>query len=291
MSLRLWRKVRSCPHPSGVSYRRQQPWLNLSLTRRQRRFFRPSKVQYSGLLGRSVTKTQLLRVLNRGSNQISTKGFVPLTTGQATKVATAVAALSHTNQRGTLKLSLPAMRSQLAKILWFFKSPSAIPGLVKVDRIRSLYRRQRQNRRRLNLWLGRVQMRMLLKLSEKCHVSGLSSSVWSWVQALEAHWPLLVTKVGWSANVPQARQVVLHQQLQRNGQEVHKIWSVAHPADVVTLKNQHAWANQMSHLLAAKHSLMVQCSLDRLIVAKPRISRFAKKKYNKYKSFFNSVCF
>jgi ribosomal protein S4 len=193
------------------------------------------------------------------------------------------------NKAVPLKTNLPAMRSQLAKILWFFKSPSAIPGLVKVDRIRSLHRRQRQNRRRLNVWLAHVKMGMLQKLSQMCRVSGLSGSIWGWVQALEAHWPLLVTKVGWSANLPQARQVVQYRQLRRNGQDVSKVWSVAHPADVVSLKNNTYWFDQMTGVLAGKHSLMIQRSLNLFPKMKPRFSRYPKKKYNKYKSFIHNL--
>lgn len=281
MSLRLWRKVRSTPHSSGLSYRRQQPWLNLKLTRQQRRKFTGNKMQYSGLLARSIAKKRLLQVLNAN---------VPIMDSGNTFKKVQVGTFG-TNYGASSKprviFALPTMRTQQSKMLWFFKTPSAIPGLVKVDRLRSIHRRQQRNLHRLSIWLAHVQTNWLLRVYQLCQSIRTTNSMWCWLQRLEAYFPLLITKMGMNANVPAALQTIQHAKLQRNGQTVNKIWSSANPADVLSLQSHCEWDYYIMTHLASKHSSMAFAKWSN--VQKIKQLAIKVRKINKFRKSFKYI--
>lgn len=62
MSLRLWRKMKACPSPSGYGYLRQQPWPTARLTKRHKRFFKKKSLLYSTELRRSAPKRLFLKI-------------------------------------------------------------------------------------------------------------------------------------------------------------------------------------------------------------------------------------
>lgn len=250
MSLRLWRQLRSFKHPSGNRYKRQQPRVALSMSNKQKRFFRRNKSVYLGEFNRPFNKYVLMQLARPSSNQSINELWEqnPYQCAENLKSATLLndqnpnlVAFKKANWRFKAQVGTVAQaKVKTAKAPWFFHNPCAVPGVLKMRRLRFLHGSQRSGKKNLSFWCGRIKENLLLYWSS-CVFSRKKNSYWALVSALESSWPILLLKRGFNSNVRHGREQIQHDQFLLNGQFIQKVWSNAYPGDFTRCFSSSKW--------------------------------------------------
>jgi hypothetical protein len=204
-----------------------------SLTRRQRRWIKRKNRLFSVLTKKSYAR----RVLVRATMSPSDFDSGPVW------------------RRGRpMVYAMPAWKYQRQK--WYWKNPSAVPGLLKIHKLKFLALHRRYTMGLLNRWLHfRARSTWVRWLQQ------VQWHQWAWIQRLE-HLPhLLLTKTGWFNHPKEAMAGLKGSQVQLNGfpkgalqmktyaTQPGDIWSfVSMPQYHRHLSHQsHFWAAQWSH--------------------------------------------
>lgn len=109
----------------------------------------------------------------------------------------------------SLVYSMPTWKYQRQK--WYWNNPSAVPGLLKIQKLKFLALHQRYTMGLLNRWLHyRSRVTWVRWLQQ------LRWNQWAWVQRLE-HLPhILLTKTGWFSHPKEAMVWIKHNGIQLN---------------------------------------------------------------------------
>lgn len=248
MSLRLWKKLRVYKHPALSRFKRLQPSIGASLTKKQKKLFSLNKKVYSGILNRPLKKFKLMQQSKGLSTQYSsilqhypTKGYMqsPASLLKNTEkyntsiVHTKALYLSALYKRASMRNSLKKIKIKAYKNNWFFSNPSAVPGLLKIRRLKYLHKSKRIFNKNLSTWLGRIQQKVLLFLCKESLYSQ-THSYWKMTSSLESFMPLFILKSGLDYNIANTKQHIQHAFFFVNGHVKRKIWRPAIPGDFVT---------------------------------------------------------
>lgn len=252
----MWRKLKNYPHLSGSKFKRQQAGHNLKLSKKSKRFFGRNRWFYSVELKKRIFRRFLLQEMGSmtntslhqnptffsfGSHQIirtkkMDQTMNPINTLNE-KVSLNYAKLQHWRQP-YLSFKPTFLRSLLSSSFWVFQNPTAVPGAVRVQRARFLFRRNQRAIRTLNNWLYRIQQKWLSKLYLSLLSNKQNMNAWSFIQGLESYWPTILLKVGWVPTMSYSRQTLSQKKIWVNGMCIDKTWTTATPGDLFSYQNQ-----------------------------------------------------
>lgn len=247
MSLRLWKKLRVYKHPRLSRFKRLQPSIGASLTKKQKKLFRLNKKMYSGILNRPLSKYKLMQQSKGLSAQyIPSLLHYPRKTYiqspsvvvnsqeiyKSTVVETKDLYISALYKRAFTRNTLKKTKIKAYKNNWFFRNPSAVPGLLKIRRLKYLHKSKRIFNKNLSTWLCRIRQRVLLYICKES-LYNPTNSYWRMTSSLERFMPLLILKSGLDYNIAYAKQHIQHSFFSVNGHTKKKVWRSAVPGDFI----------------------------------------------------------
>lgn len=265
----MWRKLKSYPHPSGSRFKRQQAGHHLKLNNKSKRFFSRNRWFHSVELRQRIFRRFLMQETNSIAN-ISLQNTPTLFSFGKTEIVRNLKYQNKDNykeetiqkslynnqlslnyaklqlwRQPSLSFKTSFLRSLLSSSFWVFQNPTAVPGAVRVQRARFLYRRNHRAIRTLNNWLYRVQQKWLAKLYFNLLSHKNSMNSWSLISGLESYWPSILLKVGWVPTISYSRQTLSQNKIWINGLPLQKTWITANPGDLFSYKNQVSLSNKL----------------------------------------------